>query len=86
MLTFGHKGGVCEVREYLQLTIIESSAIKRAIQMKICPIASRKVVWQVLISSQYSVKLAIKLQALLFVTQRLHSVQFVSEKIQVNMR
>jgi len=50
-------------------------------QMKICLIAYHKVVRYVWIFSQYSVKLTTKLQAYLFVTQRMHSLQFVWEKI-----
>jgi hypothetical protein len=80
-VNFSHKGGVGEVREDLQLTTIESSAIKPATQMKICLIAYHKFVRQVWIFGQHSVKLTTKLQAYLFVTQRKHNLQFVWEKI-----
>jgi len=56
--------------------------------MKMCLIDYQKVVWQVWIFIQYSLKLTTKLQAYLFVpiSERMHNLQIVWVKIQVTMQ
>jgi hypothetical protein len=56
--------------------------------MKMCLITHQKVVQQVWIISQHSLKLMTKLQVYFFVliTQRMHNLQLVWVKIQVTMQ
>ena len=80
------KGALVKFARICSWPVSKVLRVKRAMQIKICLIAYHKVVRQVWIFSQYSVKLTTKSQMYLFVAQRMHSLQFVWEKIYIHMR